>query len=174
MFKSAPIKQIRSVILLAAVMMAPISADAADTTLYDDLGGHNGVTAIISGLFDYTLDDKRIAHTFDNSDVDRVERLLVEQICELAGGPCTYSGVSMAKSHRGLDLNMMHFNALVENLQRAMRDEDIPNGTQNRLLALLAPMKPDVVDAVAQYEKEKAALDKAAASPSSDSENADP
>lgn len=174
MLKKPRFKRTRSAILLTAIMIAPASVQAADRTLYDDLGGHDGVTAIISGLLDYTLDDDRIAHTFDNSDVERVERLLVEQICELSGGPCTYSGVSMAKSHRGLDLNMMHFNALVENLQRAMRDEDISNGTQNRLLALLAPMKPDVVDAIAQYDKEKAELDKAAANPSSDPESADP
>lgn len=113
-------------------------------TLYDKLGGEAGVTAIVSGTLDYTLQDARIAHTFENSNVDRVEKLLIEQICDLTGGPCEYSGVSMERSHRGLNITTMHFNALVENMQKAMDDTNIPYRTQNKLLAILAPMHGDV------------------------------
>lgn len=114
-------------------------------TLYDELGGNAGVTAIVQGTLDYTLKDERIAHTFENSNVERVERLLIEQICDLTGGPCEYSGLSMERSHRGLELNTMHFNALVENMQKAMDDNNVPFRTQNKLLAILAPMHDDVV-----------------------------
>jgi hemoglobin len=37
-------------------------------------------------------------------------------------------------------------NALVENLQQAMREEDVPFAAQNRFLAKLAPMSKDVVE----------------------------
>ena len=36
-------------------------------------------------------------------------------------------------------------NALVENLQTAMREARVPFGAQNRLLAKLAPMSKDVL-----------------------------
>ena len=147
--------------LFMAASMAFCPALAADRTLYDDLGGQSGIDAIVSDLFVLVLADDRIAHTFDNSNVPRVEKLIAEQICELSDGPCTYSGMSMAKSHRGLDLNMMHFNALVDDLQRAMRQQNIPNRTQNRLLALLAPMKPDVTQPEKGYAREKAAQEAA-------------
>jgi hemoglobin len=38
------------------------------------------------------------------------------------------------------------FNALVEDLQLAMDDSEIPFATQNRLLAILAPMERDIVN----------------------------
>lgn len=114
-------------------------------TLYDRLGGDSGVTAIVSGTLDYTLKDDRIAHTFENSNVERVETLLIEQICDLTGGPCEYSGQTMERSHRGLELTSLHFNALVENMQKAMNDNDVDFSSQNDLLAILAPMHRDVV-----------------------------
>ena len=52
----------------------------------------------------------------------------------------------MKKSHIKLGITEREFNALVEQLQQAMDEEDIPFHTQNRLLALLAPMKKDIVE----------------------------
>ena len=113
-------------------------------TLYDKLGGNAGVTAIVSGTLEYTLKDERIAHTFAESNVPRVEKLLIEQICDLTGGPCTSSGQNMERTHRGLELTSLHFNALVENMQKAMDDAGTPFMAQNQLLAILAPMHGDV------------------------------
>jgi len=40
---------------------------------------------------------------------------------------------------------MRDMNALVENLQAAMREENIPFAAQNRFLAKLAPMSRQVI-----------------------------
>lgn len=122
------------------------SVSNESATLYNKLGGNAGVTAIVHGTLQYTLKDERIAHTFENSNVDRVEKLIIEQICDLSGGPCKYSGMTMKTSHTGLGLTSMHFNALVENMQKAMSDENVPYRVQNQLLALLAPMHRDVIE----------------------------
>lgn len=128
--------------LLLACQTTP---NAEPETLYDRLGGNDAVSAIVKGTLAYTVEDERIAHTFENSNVERVERLLIEQICDLTGGPCEYTGQTMERSHRGLELTSAHFNALVENLQRAMRDNGVDYRTQNQLVAILAPMHADIV-----------------------------
>ena len=51
----------------------------------------------------------------------------------------------MDESHRKFGITNGDFNALVEDLQTAMNHADVPFGTQNRLLALLAPMQRDIV-----------------------------
>lgn len=132
--------------IMALVCFGASSSASAGETLYEKLGGDTGVTSIVKGTLEYTLDDPRIAHTFSESNVPRVEKLLVEQICELTDGPCTYTGRDMKKTHRGLELTSMHFNALVENLQKAMDDSKVPFRTQNKLLAILAPMHDDVIE----------------------------
>ena len=129
----------------AGLISCASAPDAAPETLYEKLGGEPGVHAIVEGTFVYTLEDDRIKHTFDESNVDRVKMLIEEQICDITDGPCEYTGQTMERVHRGLELTTLHFNALVENMQKAMRDEDIPFRTQNQLIAILAPMHGDVV-----------------------------
>jgi hemoglobin len=51
----------------------------------------------------------------------------------------------MYHAHKGLHLDTAQFDALVEDLELAMDKYDIPFRTQNRLLAILAPMERDVV-----------------------------
>ena len=41
---------------------------------------------------------------------------------------------------------MSDMNALVENLQQAMREENVPFAAQNRFLAKLAPMSDNVIE----------------------------
>lgn len=130
--------------VMSFAAFAPLAASADETTLYDKLGGHDGVTEIISDMIDYALEDPRIADIFGNSNIPRLEGLLVEHICSLTDGGCVYTGQDMDKAHAGLGIDNRHFNALVEDLRKAMDDNDIPFRTQNKLLALLAPMHGDI------------------------------
>ena len=114
-------------------------------TLYDDLGGHPGLICITNELGRLNAADPRIRDQFDNVNTERLKRLLVTQFCELSGGPCQYRNLDMVKAHAHLDITMRDFNALVENLQGGMETCGIPFRTQNRLLALLAPMSRHIV-----------------------------
>lgn len=51
----------------------------------------------------------------------------------------------MKAVHAKLTLRIEHFNALVAELQAAMDAADVPFADQNRLLAKLAPMYPDMI-----------------------------
>ncbi len=130
--------------LISFAAFAPLSVSADELTLYDKLGGHDGVTDIISDMLEYALEDPRIAEKFGNSNIPRLQNLLVEHICSLTDGGCVYSGQDMDKAHAGLGINNRHFNALVEDLRKSMDDNDIPFRTQNKLLAILAPLHSDI------------------------------
>lgn len=133
---------------LLAVAMAiwmGLSCPVRAETLYEDLGGHPGLVRIIGEMARRNAADPRIRDQFDNVNTERLKRLLVTQICELTGGPCQYRNLDMMKAHAHLAITMRDFNAMVENLQAAMDACGIPFRTQNRLLALLAPMHRDIV-----------------------------
>jgi hemoglobin len=129
--------------LLLALMLAATPLRAA--TLWDALGGEAAVTRVVTRTIDDAAVDPRIAHTFDNTNLVRLKRLLVQQICSLTGGGCAVRNRTMAAAHAHLGLTELHFNALVELMQQAMDAEAIPFRTQNRLLAILAPMKREIV-----------------------------
>ena len=120
-------------------------AARAEDTLYQDMGGVDALKKIASDTADNFLADPRIKATFDNTNMDRFRILLGDQFCVVAGGPCTYTGRNMKDTHKALHLTNMDFNAVVEDLQKAMDKNGVSFATQNRFLARLAPMQHDIV-----------------------------
>lgn len=130
--------------MLLALAAPALPAAAADT-LYDRLGGQPGVARIVRDAVALWLADNRIKADFDNINPDRLRSRLTDQICQLTSGPCIYRGRSMAASHAGLATTQAKFNAVAEGMQTAMEQAGVPYWTQNRLMALLAPMQRDIV-----------------------------
>lgn len=124
---------------------APAVAPAPDS-LYVRLGGQEMVTVIVGEMIDRSASDPRTKRSFEGVDIPRVKHLIVEQICSIAGGGCTYTGENMKDVHAGLGLTESEMNGLVEDLRDAMRRHNIGLRERNELLALLAPMKRDIVE----------------------------
>ena len=120
-------------------------ACAHQQPLYQRLGGEPVVTAIVDSFIERFADDTRVAPTFAKTDIPKFRRLLIEQICNLTGGGCTYTGRSMPSSHEGMKITESQFNAIVEDLQDAMNRQRIPIGLQNELIATLAPLREGII-----------------------------
>ena len=121
------------------------AAPYADPGLWHAFHEQAGVDRIVDDMIDRTLTDPSLKQIQDGQDMVRLRRLLKEQFCYLLGGGCAYSGRTMKESHKDLGIQMKDMNLLVEKLQLAMTKEGVPFFAQNRLLAKLAPMKPDIV-----------------------------
>lgn len=110
-----------------------------------DFGGMPGLTALMEDFMVIMLKDPRTKPFFENSDQARIKKQLAEQFCVILGGDCAYSGRDMKASHAALGIDHADFNALVEDLQIAMNKRGIPFRSQNKLLAVLAPMHREVI-----------------------------
>ena len=132
-----------TVILLSALLLSGCS-QTNSPSLYQQLGGAAGIEAITDGLLHEIEHDHRIVHHFADTDIARFRRLLAEQLCELSGGPCVYSGGTMQQSHTGFNISLADYDALVEGLIKVMQQQNISISAQNQLLALLAPMYKDI------------------------------
>jgi hemoglobin len=142
--------RISGIPLAVGLMLIASVADAdPQPSLYARMGGESVVRAVVSETLDRVTADARLKRSFAEVDVERVKRLLVEQICELAGGGCHYSGVSMREAHGGHQISEAEFYGLVEILRDSLRQHHVKLRERNELLALLAPMKRDVVNAPA-------------------------
>ena len=120
----------------------PVAGEA----LWRAFHGQAGISRIVDDLLSRSQADPRIADIFKAHDLVRLRRTLIEQFCYLLGGGCAYTGRDMRAAHKDLGIQQADMAALVEDLQAAMRDERVPFGAQNRLLAKLAPMRRDVVE----------------------------
>lgn len=130
---------------MALLGMGPSLPALAADTLYDNLGERAGLVRIVDRLAVLWMEDERVKHDFDNINMDRLKQRLVDELCQVAGGPCQYKGRSMQATHKGLHLDQAKFNAVAEDLQTAMEQSGISYWTQNRLIARLAPMQRDIV-----------------------------
>ena len=115
----------------------PITDPAVLTAFH----GKDGVHRVIDETVTRSHDDPRISEIFKKTDLVRLKRTLFEQVCYVLGGGCSYTGRDMAAAHKKMGLQASDMNALVENLQVAMRHERVPFADQNKLLAKLAPQK---------------------------------
>lgn len=133
-----------AVALLVAMLGMPVAAQTNDS-LYRDLGGKEKIELFTNDFVEILLQDARIKDFFKDTNIPRLKMLLAEQFISLGGGPVKYSGADMKSVHAGLNIRNADFNALVEDLQIAMDRAKVPFFTQNRLIALLAPMQRDAV-----------------------------
>lgn len=118
---------------------------ATSSTLYQRLGGEAGVHDIITDFLINVADDPRIVGYFAHTNIDYLAGSLEQYICDISDGPCTYQGPSMARAHQNMGLTDASFNALVDNLQRALMARDIDMGARNALLGRLAPQYREVM-----------------------------
>ncbi|MET0126025.1 MAG: group 1 truncated hemoglobin [Pseudomonas caspiana] len=130
------------IVLLAGCAQQP----PKDDSLYQALGQRAGIQRIVEGMLIIAVKDERIGERFKKIDIVRLRDKLVEQLCVEAGGPCKYTGDTMAEAHKGQNLTRSDFNALVEDLIDAMDAEGISVPDQNRLIARLAPMRGEVIE----------------------------
>ena len=135
-----------------ALLVAGIPLQAEEPTIppradsfYADLGGMEGIRKFTHTFIGLITRDERIKDKFEDADLERLERLLAEQFCDLSGGPCHYSGRDMRSVHAHRDIRTAQFNALTEDLQIAMEQNAVPSAAANKLIAKLAPMVRDVV-----------------------------
>ena len=123
----------------------PMPSAAKDSSLYMALGERGGITQLSDEFVTRLVADKRMRAFFEKTNLPHFKLQLADQICVVSGGPCVYSGADMKSAHANFDIAQADFNVLVEVLQQAMDAKNIPFRTQNRLLALLAPMHREVI-----------------------------
>ncbi len=123
----------------------PAPADPSLLPVYKEFGEKPGLVALMDDFMIDLIADPRTRPFFADADQKHIKAELVDQFCVILGGPCTYTGKGMKEVHAKLAIHESDFNALVEDLQKAMDKHDIPFRAQNKLLEKLAPMHREAV-----------------------------
>jgi len=139
------VSRFSGVLALLALAAACGAQGAPRDALFQHLGGQPGIESIAAELIDRVAADPVLGRSFKDSNLRRIKQHLAEQLCELAGGPCHYSGDPMREVHAGHDITEAEFYGMVEVLRDVLGRHAIALPDRNRLLAMLAPMKRDVV-----------------------------
>ena len=141
-------------VLFAVLSIAVVGCSTSQTqvgqgrekSLYDRLGGKPAITAVVDQFVANVANDKRINERFATTDIPRLKKHLVDQVCTASGGPCTYTGRDMKSTHAGMRITAPDFNALVEDLVASLDTFKVPEAEKKELLGILSPMKKEIVE----------------------------
>ncbi len=115
-------------------------------TLFTQIGGMQTIEPLVQKLVVRLKQHQQIVFLFEKTNEEDFQALLIAQICMETGGNCQYTGLSMPEAHSGMAINTREFDIFVDVLIKTMTDVGISYTHQNKLLAIFAPMRKDVID----------------------------
>ena len=87
-----------------------------ETTLYDRIGGNDGITELVTAFYYRVLGDTELAPFFKNVKIEKLRRMQVELFSAALGGPVKYTGRPMAQAHRHLKIGLQDYQRFIRHL----------------------------------------------------------
>ena len=116
------------------------------SSLYDRLGGIDAINAVARAFEGRAAKDDRINQKFARTNLDRLTKEFVDQLCQDTGGPCTYTGRNMTETHRHMGVTSGEFDAFMEDLVATLNDFKVGKTEQDELLGHLMTMRGEIVE----------------------------
>lgn len=118
-------------------------------SLFERLGGKDGITAVVDTFLKNVTADNKINKRFAQTKGPKLEKFkqhLIDLVCEQAGGDCKYAGKSMKDAHKGMKIKEDEWNALLLDLKAALEEHKVGENEQNDLVSALGGMHDDIVE----------------------------
>ena len=112
-------------------------------TLFDRLGGEEGLAGITRRFYGRVLSDPELAPFFATTSMDKQQRMQTEFLSAVLDGPVHYSGISLRDAHQKRGIESRHFHGFLAHLVAAMESA----GLDDRDLR-------DVIERVETYHDE--------------------
>lgn len=123
------------------------------TTIYEEIGGAPAVTAVVDAFYERLVADPSLAPYFAGIEMRRLkahQRALVT--VALGGTAETYAGRMMGPAHAGLRITDAAFDAVLDHLDVVLAEAGVRTVTAAKIMAILRPLRRDVVQAPAPAE----------------------
>jgi hemoglobin len=139
-------------------------AAGAKKSLYDRLGGEQGVTAIVDDWITRALADPRVnwerkgvkqgGLTFSRGkslewnaspeNVAQLKKHVVQFVSVATGGPSNYDGLEMKEAHANMRITNAEFDAAIGDLKASLDKLAVPTEQQKELLSIVESTRPQV------------------------------
>jgi hemoglobin len=118
-------------------------------TLFERLGGYEGITAFANDLLPRLQVDPQLGRFWQNRGADGIERekqLLIDYLCANSGGPMYYAGRDMHKSHHGMKISESDWEIFFSHAAATMEALQVPQQECDEVVAFVSSLKEDIVE----------------------------
>ena len=119
-------------------------------SLYERLGGYDGVTAFVDDLLPRLQGDSQLGRFWQNRGDDGIARekqLLIDYLSSSAGGPMYYTGRDMKTSHTGMKISTRDWSIFLEQAGATLKTLQVPQQECDDVVAFVLSLKDDIVGA---------------------------
>jgi len=117
-----------------------------EPSLYERLGGVDAIAAVARAFEDRAAKDDRINQKFARTNLERLTKEFVDQLCQDTGGPCTYTGLDMRRAHTNMGVTSGEWDAFMEDFVATLNAFNVGKAEQDELLNDLRPMRAEIVE----------------------------
>ena len=114
-------------------------------SLYDRLGGTDGIKQIANDVVDCHLRNPAIATRFENADPDKLKNLAATFFITGTGGPNVYEGRDMLTTHKHMNISHQEFMAVCDDALEALHVNGLGQREQEEVLFVFYSMRNEIV-----------------------------
>jgi hemoglobin len=124
----------------------------APATLWDRLGGEEGVRKVVDDFVDLAAKDPKVNFSRggrfkpDAAQMAALKQKLVELVSSVSGGPLKYTSKSMKEVHKGMGITEAEFDAAVADLREALRVNNVDPADIAAMLKAVEATRKDIVE----------------------------
>jgi hemoglobin len=119
--------------------------DMTVESLYDRLGGREGIRTVVDTFYDRLDSDPEIGPFFDGADMEKLRRIQTDFLCEAAGGPETYDADPVRTAHLDIPFEPRHIQRAIEHLEQSLDNHEVPNEDAELVVSAIADFEDDLL-----------------------------
>lgn len=120
------------------------------STLLDQIGGKDAVTAAVNRFYDKIAEDEVLAPFFADTNMDHQRRRQISFLSSLMAGTAKQADLYMRSVHRPyvqkMGLNESHFVLVAGHLDATLRELNVPGDVHDQVMAAVAGLQDAVLD----------------------------
>ena len=122
---------------------------SSEQSLYERLGGYDGIAAITDDFLGRVMADEKIGYYWagDSLDTQRRDRqLVVDFLSEASGGPTFYTGRDMKTTHHGLGITTEEYDVLMVHCVASLEACGISDAEKTDVCGFMNSLREEIVE----------------------------
>ncbi|RKS99195.1 group 1 truncated hemoglobin [Flavobacterium sp. 123] len=119
-------------------------------SLYDRLGGTNGISSIVDNVFEAHMTNPVVKARFlplkeDPAHFAEVRQNVIDFFVTGSGGPEVYKGKDMTAAHKGMNISEAEYMNAIDDILFGLEKNNIDEQSKNDVLAILYSLKDHMI-----------------------------